>query len=272
MGKHKFSPKRCLLLVPLAVWMMISMLLVPPAATMPARAQDPTLLYLEGEKLKRQAELEVQRQAAVHAQQTTQAQVRATNAAIAATGTRTILDITVAAATALYWSGQTQTPMAQTRVADQATATAQTVATATGFANATGTAQATQTQIAATRTATAEMAQARQTATMAAILQKGEQDRLAAENRQRLMSQVRQAIYLLGAFILLAMGAAVVVLVWRMVFRPKPVQVVEVVKEPEERPLTPEEIAEIQVPSPIVVNDENLARQIWQNLRASGAL
>ncbi len=274
MRKHKFSPKRFSILVFLAFVVAVAMLSVPSTSSAPVQvqAQDLTLSWLNAQATIRQGEIlataQEQRRQALAATAQRQQELNALHDA----QTRTALEMTQSAATALYWGGQTQTPIAQTAIAGQATATWQVQATATGYADATGTTQATQTQIAATRTATAELAQVRQTATMAAILQKGEQDRLAAENRQRLISQARQAVYVLGGFILPAMGAALVVLVWRMIFCPKPVQVVEIVKEPEERALTPEEIAEIEVPPPIVINDETLARQIFENLRASGAL
>ena len=285
MRKPKCSPKRFLILALLAFAVAVAMLSAPSTSSAPVQvqAQDLTLAWLNAQATIRQGEIiataQEQRRQVLAATAQRQQELNALHD----TQTRTALEITQSAATALYWGGQTQTPIAQTAIAGQATATWQVQATATGYADATGTTQATQTQvagtaqatqtrIAATRTATAELAQARQTATMAAILQKGEQDRIAAENRQRLMSQARQAVYILSGFILLAMGAALVVLVWRMILRPKPVQVVEIVKEPEERPLTPKEIAEIEVPPPIVVNDETLAQQIFENLRASGAL
>jgi hypothetical protein len=251
---------------------------VPPRV----QAQDPTLLYLDALKKQRESELAAEAARQRDKQATARAQATATQQSINATGTAVILNITVAAATQQYGVGKTQTPIALTAVAGQATATWGAQATGTANAQATGTAHAALTQIAATRTATAEIARAVETATMAEIIQEGERKRIEAEQRQRLINQVRQSVYVLGGLVLIVLAGGLTYFSLRWIWawvkahlpQAKPVQVVEVVKELEERRLTPEEVQQDVDAMPLddirVTTDVNVTEIMYEHLRREG--
>jgi hypothetical protein len=254
---------------------------VPPPVRV--QAQDPTLLYLDGLKKQRESELAAEAARQREKQATARAQATATQQSINATGTAVILDITVAAATQQYWDGKTtQTPLALTAVAGQATATWKAQATGTANAQATGTANATATQIAGTATATAAIATADAEAFAERIRRKAEEDRLTAEARQRTINQVRQIVYVLGGLVLTVLAGGLTCFSLRWIWawvkahlpQARPVQVVEVVKEPEERHLTPEEVQQDVDEMPLdnirVTTDVNVTEIMYEHLRREG--
>jgi len=258
---------------------MLMAAVLPPVRV---QAQDPTLLYLDALKKQRESELAAEAARQRNAQATARAQATATQQSINATGTAVILNITVAAATQQYWDGKTQTPIALTAVAGQATATWGAQATGTANAQATGTAHATLTQIAATRTATAEIARAVETATMASIIQEGERKRIEAEARQLTINQVRQIVYVLGGLVLTVLAGGLTYFSLRWIWawvkarlpQARPVQIVEIVKEPEERRLTPEEVRQEVADMPLgdirVTTDPRIAAYMYELIRRNG--
>jgi hypothetical protein len=270
-------------LLAIALFGVLSAMLM--AAVLPpvrVQAQDPTLLYLDALKKQRESELAAEAARQRNAQATARAQATATQQSINATGTAVILNITVAAATQQYWDGKTQTPIALTAVAGQATATWGAQATGTANAQATGTAHATLTQIAATRTATAEIARAVETATMAEIIQEGERKRIEAEARQLTINQVRQIVYVLGGLVLTVLAGGLTYFSLRWIWawvkarlpQAKSVQIVEIVKEPEERPLTPEEVRQEVADMPLgdinYTTDPRIAAYMYELIRQKG--
>jgi hypothetical protein len=276
------NPKLYLPLSLLACLILTGMLLMPSTPIRGVQAQDMTLSWLNAQATVRQGEIiataQENRRQAIAATAARQAEINQLNDA----ATRTALEITKSAAIAQYQAGQTATPRAQMTLEAQASATRQLEAMATAAALATGTAHATQTQIAATRTATAEIAHAVETATMAEIIQEGERKRIEAEQRQRLINQVRQSVYVLGGLVLTVLAGGLTYFSLRWIWawvkahlpQARPVQIVEVVKEPEERRYTPEEVRQEVAEMPLgdirVTTDPRFAEIMYEHIRREG--
>ena len=280
----------------LACLILTGMLLMPSTPIRGVQAQDMTLSWINAQATIQQGEvIRLRAQATVR-----QGEILATaqenrRQAIAATAarqveinrlndaaTRTALEIIQSAATAQYQAGQTATPRAQMTLEAQASATRQIEAMATAAVLATGTAHATLTQIAATRTATAEIARAVETATMAEIIQEGERKRIEAEQRQLTINQVRQIVYVLGGLVLTVLAGGLTYFSLRWIWawvkarlpQARPVQIVEIVKEPEERHLTPEEVRQEVADMPLgdirVTTDPRIAAYMYELIRRNG--
>lgn len=264
--------------------MMLSMAAIP-CAPVQAQAQDATLSAIEADRLRRVGELAATRaaqeaaarQATAVRQMTVQAQndrATATAQAIAATATADERQFRLTATAGAWEAQQTVTARAEATQNAQATATRSAETTATAQARATQNAQATGTVQAATATADA-IAFAEQ------IHRQEEQDRIEAESRQRRLNQVRQAVYVIGALVLVVLAGGLAVFSLRLIWawgQPRlsrgqpPVQIVEIVPGPLD-PLTQNEAhAEANgARCPVLVTvDSEAAAQMYDYLRREG--
>jgi hypothetical protein len=256
--------------------MMGLLMAISPYAVPPAQAQDPTSLYEQGRDLIQQGQNLV-RQARIYAAQTSAA--KATDVAIEKTAVAGVTGTARA----------TQTQIAETATAIGVTGTAratQTQLAGTATATAmTATARATQTQIAETATARAE-------STAEALSVKAESERIEAEARQRMLSQARQGLFILGGAVLIVAGIGALVLMWRFALEPRlqfgatqvattkiPAVMVDergrVVDEGKPEPLSAQDIARIvqEVPEHGAVTlDPAAAEAAWNKLKENGDL
>ena len=240
-------------------------LTLPNATALPAQAQDPTLSYLESEKLRRQGELASTAQA-IRAMNSTATAVRlATVQGLHDQATATALASNATATEDARLFSLTATADARATQIAGATATQVIVSTATAQAIETKSAWATSASLAATATADA-VAFAEQ-----------------SQRRQAQINQAIQAVYVLGGLVLIVLASGLTYLALRWIWawvkahlpQAKPVQVVEVVKQTDERPLTQEEVREtIDEMSPdddiIVTIDAGATERMYEHLRREG--
>jgi len=284
------STVRYLLLL-LAACVLCAMLsLAPSQSTVQAQSQDPTLSSIEADRLRLEADRQrrlselaairaaqeaAARQATAVRQMTVQAQndqATATAQAMAATTTNDARMFGLTATAAAWEAQHTATARAEaTQIAATvmaATATRSAEATGTAMVQATQDAQGTATREAAVSTADA-MAFAEQ------VRRQEEQYRLEAEQRQRLINQGRQAVYVIGGLVLVVLAGGLLYfslrLIWAWVARP--VQIVEFVP-PDERPLTAaevrEEVEQVRPPIWVTVDTVEGAQQMYDYLRREG--